>query len=129
MKNIQEQFTPCEQSLKLKELGFDEECLMYYDENKIIKYCPHWFNNSNLINSDINISAPLWQQVFDWFREEYNIDSNIEPLGINKRFYSIYIVFKDNEEIKGDGSLYDKYEEAQLALLDKLIEIVEQQKK
>lgn len=63
---IQNQFCSYEIALKLKELGFDEECLTSFD--------PGWNfnvpsgrtkNNSNFPNENITnqkCAAPLWQQ-------------------------------------------------------------------
>jgi hypothetical protein len=120
MKN---QFIPYEQALKLKALGFDEECLGYYDGSKtpMVKLTKH-----------STISAPLYQQAFRWFREKYNIEHNNRPVkqfdNDNKnREISFFIdgIFISNLRVTGQYT----YEEAELACLNKLIEIVEQQKK
>ncbi len=73
-----EQFATYEISLKLKELGFNEECLAIYI-NLVLKpiiqkpisgefnYKFKSVRNSVIVNSE-NCSAPLWQQVIDWLR-------------------------------------------------------------
>ena len=67
---MKEQFVTYEIALKLKELGFDEECCALYRHE-------HLFNTLGFekINSDKQsvIAAPLWQQAIDWFRERYNL--------------------------------------------------------
>lgn len=58
-------FVPYELAVKLKEKGFNEECL------------GSWNPVHGLIIDDevftSNISAPLYQQVIDWFREKHKI--------------------------------------------------------
>lgn len=85
---IQNQFCSYEIALKLKELGFDEECLCTYGiENKSFQRNPSnnmageeieepytWKNS--LIHQSV-MTAPLWQQVIDWFREKKNLNIEI----------------------------------------------------
>ena len=97
---MENQFVTYEIALKLKELGFDEECIASYytniKENNTAKYDVRKKLNASfdynaftdeddsgyIRNSDKEyyISAPLWQQVIDWFREKQNICINIEPI-------------------------------------------------
>jgi hypothetical protein len=130
---LEKQFVPPEPSLDLQELGFNEPCFGYYLNGKLNIFYSTSVNyrinskTKNVFNTDV-FTAPTFSQAFRWFREKYKIDSNIESLGINKRFYSIYVAFEDNKEIKGDGNLYETYEEAELECLKKLIEIVKSKK-
>lgn len=64
MKEIEKQFIPYEQALKLKELGFNEECFGYY--NMINHSGEFKFDIRIWENSDDYIEAPLWQQAIDW---------------------------------------------------------------
>lgn len=85
MKNL---FVPYELAVKFKEKGFDEKCLSFYDvgglyPNEIelvplnIKGCS---NSDGWLKKQIeNCSAPLWQQVIDWLREEKNISIEATP--------------------------------------------------
>ena len=70
---MKEEFVTYEIALKLKELGFNEECFGYYHVNEgyIKGYAFCYSENSS--NSDYSILAPLWQQVIDWFREKYKL--------------------------------------------------------
>lgn len=61
---IQNQFVTYEIALALRELCFDEECLAGYMNNKKFYLKPNYF---------IDIQAPLWQQVIDWFREKFDM--------------------------------------------------------
>ena len=75
---MKEQFVSYEISLKLKELGFDEECLGDY---YIIPSDKTPNPNGEFLGlkyEDVSsytrlVSAPLWQQVIDWFRNKYNL--------------------------------------------------------
>lgn len=74
---MKEQFVTYEIALKLKELGFDEECLAYFNNDKyrdLICTCENGMDGDFTVHhysGDVN--APLWQQVIDWLRENYNI--------------------------------------------------------
>jgi len=120
MKN---EFIPYEQALALKELGFDEPCLEAYDKNGMLYY-----SITDKLVSAVNFNlntpclAPLYQQAFRWFREKYQLHSTITS--ISQESWQWHIT-KPGESL---GKLYDEdfynYEEAELACLDKLIEIV-----
>lgn len=73
-------FVPYEIALKLKELGFDEPCLytVILEDGVRPVYNGHqmeWIDWNNFIpttNTSVGkcyTSAPLYQQVIDWFRE------------------------------------------------------------
>ena len=121
---MSKEFVNYEQSLELKELGFDEPCLMYYDYS--------W----TLIESGVyECKAPLYQQAFRWFREKYNIQATIEPTKDQHRFelgfnYWIWDTktgeewFTEPKDRPAGDYVFDTYEEAELECLKKLIEIV-----
>lgn len=91
---MEEQFVTYEIALALKELGFGEPCLAYWvnheytAEKEVLVWetVPDCDYNSV---SDSETSAPLWQQVFDWFSDKYNLSINIFPISSNRWFYSI----------------------------------------
>jgi len=72
---MKKQFCSYEICLKLKELGFNEECFGYYrKEEDLMIYLGTY--NSNMNKPDMHgkyCAAPLWQQAIDWFREKYNL--------------------------------------------------------
>jgi hypothetical protein len=133
---MNKEFIPYEPALALKELGFDEPCFGRY-------YCKESYSMLNpnsgetelvfefgqyIKQTEITILAPLYQQVFRWFREKHNIEGFIVPLiserkGISfeERVYEALIIFKGNKKIKPG---FKTYEEAELDCLIKLIEIV-----
>ena len=123
-------FVPHQEALELKELGFDEPCFGYYEpngeldyiENHILKDFPYLAKNSEW--QDL-VAAPLYQQTFRWFREKYNLDHEINK---HKNFESFMCRYGQNGlyEIIEEG--IETYEEAELACLKKLIQIVKENK-
>ena len=67
---------PFELAKNLKAKGFDEICLRYYLKNKniIINGCDKFHEGFNYNTIETRISAPMYQQVVDWFREKHNIE-------------------------------------------------------
>jgi hypothetical protein len=121
---VQRDFIPYEQSLKLKELGFDEPCLgkFYYNHLEI---GGNWRNDDFKEDPDIFISAPLYQQVFRWFRNKYGIDFSINTIysRYNENTSKKYSGVIDTKTMYTNVGFYDTYEEAELECLNKLIEI------
>jgi hypothetical protein len=129
---MNKEFIPYEQALALKELGFDELCfahfVKHYDEIKCIlnsdDFDEWWTNNSD----NLDVTAPLYQQAFRWFREKYDLFGCIDlhtstPIHWYIRIDDIikndYIYHSEDYNLK-----YNTYEEAELECLKKLIEIV-----
>jgi hypothetical protein len=115
---MNKEFIPYEQALALKELGFNEPCLGFY----------RIFSDGDIellinSNSDMrNLEAPTFSQAFRWFREEHRLSSWIYNSDTNKYFYSI---LQNGRIVKATESSIT-YEEAELACLKKLIEIVKE---
>ncbi len=122
------EFVPYDRALKLKELGFDEPCFVLYkaSNNNQLAYAPHGITtNSQLSQGDSNnIAAPLFQQAFRWFRENYHIIGEPKYKGglTTKTSWYDYIIYS-NIDWKEDNKQYKTYEEAELACLDKLIDL------
>ena len=117
---MKKEFIPYEQALALKELGFDEPCLTSYNENgKIFKV---WENE--IVMGITKCSAPLYQQVFRWFREKYGLYSwTTMELGNKSTF--CWVLSGEHTSTQY-AAYFHTYEEAELACLKKLIEIVKQ---
>ena len=109
-------FVPYEQSLELRELGFDEICLTHYWGNDILNEAyGGWMKNSNTKY----VMSPTWEQTFKWFRDNYNLIGLVEggyDNGKNIFTYVIWDGFKDNMI----DEYFDTYEEAQLKCLIQL---------
>jgi len=125
---MNKEFIPYEQALELKELGFDEECLGLYNKNgDVLPLKPYTSENK----------APLYQQAFRWFREKYCLQHEIIRAGSKHWLLTIIEIDKVTENSIFNGNRYElddeiepnTYEEAELACLKKLIEIVKQSKK
>ena len=116
---IEKKFIPYELALELKQLGFDEPCLSYYDkEEKLCRSLLEYpiINSKNGFHHSHNIiTAPLFQQAFRFFREK-GIYFEIVTIEVNKEYENHFQGFFT----KG----YITYEEAELACLKKLIELV-----
>lgn len=146
MKFIKD-FIPYNEALELKELGFDEPCFGYYDSkstltvstNKTVVKDWVWIDNS-LIPIDMTL-APLFSQAFRFFLEKYDLDYSLLPESssgyklldrtYNIVIYKYYVNMNVQAEIvRIDGKIarYNKREEAELACLKKLIEIVKQKR-
>jgi hypothetical protein len=120
---MEKEFVPYEQALALKELGFDEECLMYWNyygttkikQVQLLSSIDDWSQNY--------VEAPLWQQAFKWFREKY---SYVVP--IEEKWFSNTNTTKYQFRCPVTDELfkYDTYEEAELECLIKLIELCKQ---
>ena len=127
MKNL---FCTHNQSLALKELGFDIPCFAYVytgdTGNNVDRYEETEPSRAINFNHDLLcISQPLKSQVFEWFRDNYNLIScirtNIYGCTIDEQEFYYEIV-----SVRGVGSysLYNKFEEAESECIDKLIEMV-----
>ena len=113
------EFVPYELAVKLKELGFDEPCFGYYDNGVFI----FWYDSKQETELLLNCTAPTFSQAFRWFREKYDLPSNLELLEIGWD----YVIYLDDggEDIDYGDAPFKTYEEAELACLNKLIEIVQ----
>ena len=124
---MNKEFIPYDQALELKELGFDERCFGFYNPRHEISKEPLYehtggtFDNYN--RTDYLVSAPLYQQAFRWFREKFESTIHIYQYQDTQRWdFDVYDNTPEEEDF-GNPS-YDTYEEAELACLKKLIEIV-----
>jgi hypothetical protein len=115
MKN---EFIPYESALELKELGFDEPCF-------------GWFSSDGTLVKEVTEKtdftlAPLYQQAFRWFREKHGLDCFIDRGGM-KGIYHAFVGGSEHGFLYGNNGNSPSeftYEEAELACLKKLIEIV-----
>ncbi len=106
MKN---EFVSYEQAVALKELGFKESCLAFYN-GKFLESSDYDFDCGTSKDIGLCIVAPIYQQAFRWFREKYDL--------------FISITHYENGYSINDLRRFDTYEEAELACIKKLIEIV-----
>ncbi len=129
---IEQEFVPYEEAFALKELGFNEPCLGYYlcrnsafgiDDLEITTEC------IDLVRYDYaSCVVPTFSQAFRWLLKNYNLYGIIIPtITMNWTFKTMTVV-EDIMEVPPykhvDANGYKTPEEAELACLSKLIEIV-----
>ena len=132
-------FTLYQEAFELKQLGFNENCIATYDEDRDFDL-QDFEQNYDTFPPQI-ISSPTYSQAFRWFREKYLLEGlvlpqdrrNPDPLPI---YFTAVISYEgekmtelfnsSNPSKPKDFLHYYKYEEAELACLRKLIEIVKE---
>ena len=136
-------FVPYQPSLDMKELGFDEPCLMFWIDKNNWGVLPQpgyynngfkWCNQNFFIFSkqeNVNLTRPTFSQAFRWFKEKYGIFVSIVPnkYGNLDSFIGwIYIPLNGStKDIDVGGRKgFNTPEEAELACLIKIIEIVKE---
>lgn len=130
-------FVHYEQALALKELGFNETCFGGYlkDTGELwIGYVKS--QGGEQFNREYHILAPLYQQVFKFFRERHNplehtiIRISDQPYDKGKiRKYLGHIWLQPHQR-KGLGTISSEtYKEAEIGCLKKLIEIAQKENK
>lgn len=106
------EYLPYKIAKNLKEIGFDEPCIFYIDENEnefIYDYKVHPNEFIELCGGNV-IKTPLYRQAFRWLRNNYKI-----KLLISDNYFWIH----------GNGSSETKsYEEAEIKCLEKVIEMI-----
>jgi hypothetical protein len=142
MNNLKKEFVLYGEALELKELGFDEPCFGWFNTNNndSLALCDLFgFLNELTIRDfhknsiDDKVSAPTFSQAFRWFRENFGLfSSEVYDRGLDNgklpiiHSYSFRILNLNNfKDFYGDT--FKTYEEAELACLKKLIEIVKQE--
>jgi hypothetical protein len=114
---MEKEFVDYETTLELKELGFDEPCFGHYIE---LKNPQEGLLQIGL--SDNFLQAPTYSQAFRFFREKYDMFSHLDKNAYSKYYYDIH----NRGEIFFDEEYFNTPEEAEIACLTKLIEIVKQ---
>lgn len=142
---MEKEFVPFKLAVKLKEVGFDEPCFYYFNSSENNQLWQDtdggYYRNSVIGVSNLlwdvtfdngNVSAPLWSQCFDWFREKHNLTAEQSVDTYRRRtdkkwMYSITWLNEDAMYMNSKIT-YTTYEEARQACLEKLIEIVESER-
>lgn len=133
-----EDFVTYEQAAILKELGFDWECNHYYDNDfSFQEYTQTYLTNYANWNKQYDdfhiISAPTLAQARKWLGEvkDVNIVANFKfKKGQVK--YSWYIVTDNGDRGICDSvenSMYDTYEQALSAGIDRALELLKEENK
>lgn len=121
---MEEQFIPYEQALELENLGFDEPCFACYLDDKYlnIQYCKKQFHFHGQV-----VSAPLWQQAFDFFRYNYKMESSVSYAFENPKLPLYYSVVTKPGFTFIKSKEFSIYDEARLECLNTLIRLCKDQ--
>jgi hypothetical protein len=134
---MEKEFIPYSEALALKELGFGKPCLGYWSDwgtqEPFLLTCELGTEKEScsIRRKNFLCSAPTYSQAFRFFREKYSLQHKIWSGKIRTVFYGYDILiiqyqkYLINNSQNGGGDCdYDTYEEAELACLQRLIEIV-----
>ena len=129
---IEKEFAPYEEALALKELGFDEPCLGFYNHQKLLILMAQeeeleisTYQNS-WVPLGMQYASPTYSQAFRWFRENYKL----EPEILSDMMGYVCSIVDRNKPLKtslSPSNLFQTYEEAELACLKKLIELANEE--
>jgi hypothetical protein len=156
MNDIQKEFVPYEEALELEQLGFDESCFTHSKHKKKCEYheqpggCPlpniHCNYPDCTVDESIeSIPLPTYSQVFRFFRDKHSLYVHSVPEfyldGINFNWQILWRIPKERWDKDKDGRVrtfttgtlwygdngeYPTQEDADLAILRKLIQLVKQ---
>ena len=106
-------FLPYQESLLMKNLGFDSECIGGYSGETLVIATQDGFE-------DVDCKAPKYTQAFNWFKEHHDLShaSDLDYKG--KGFCSI--IRLDGEDV--GRVIADTYEELQLRCIREFIDIL-----
>jgi hypothetical protein len=119
MKN---EFLPYQIALDMKSIGFNEPCFAFYNNAEPTPYVKQDFNDELREIYIGDFEAPIYRQVFRWFREKYNLISSVAAIYKDETRtdfeFRYYIQGYEDEEL-----FYETYEEAELECVKKLIKL------
>ena len=145
---MKKEFVPYIESLELKELGFDEPCIKEYHLEELLNNSTgDEIKNSELIKlygESCVIAAPLYQQAFRWFIDNYGLDCSFEDNIVedeNDNEIQMWEFFIYKTKQKSDNKLMDfcsnnfhtyiesyTIEQAELECIRQLIKIAKEKK-
>ena len=123
MKN---EFVPYNEAVELKGLGFDEECFRYGDSDSSYIDTPSSIEERMINPFNKTIKIPTFSQAFRWFREKHDLHSCVAPVYEDEISKVIVYWFwiQGFDSFEDEDINYKTPEEAELACLQKLIQIV-----
>ena len=115
---MEKEFVPYAEAFELRDVGFDEPCICGYSKSteQLETY------SRFLVTKDsFTVDAPTFSQAFGWFREKYNLH-----IGICHSVNGKFDCWTNDGQLLENGKYCDfnTYKEAELACLEKLIEII-----
>ncbi len=141
---MRENFITYEQALALKELGFNEPCLLeeYFEDSQCVSewayeepfkinteldHLTDKFNADDDEHYEYSVAVPLKSQVFKWFREVHKIHGSYGTTSDSREEINGYCIsnFIDgNRNYLHINWEVGTYEESESACIDKLIELI-----
>jgi hypothetical protein len=132
---MSKEFLSYNRALKLKQLGFDEPCFGYHYtlNGKDWKFADnhkyHEIDDQLVIGANFTLLAPTFSQAFDWLLDKHSLYAIVIPTVTMHWTFKTMTVVQDMVEVPPykhvDAHDYSTKKKAELACLDKLIEIVE----
>ena len=139
---MEKEFIPYDLAFRMKAIGFKENCYRVGNPNGAI--CWRFMDVAGVEGVGIDdillekfdklwwVEIPTYSQTFRWFRKESGIEGFVHK-SIEGNYYFVIKRTGNNESnmyefTKTAPKIFDTYEEAELACLEKLIEIVESKK-
>lgn len=130
MEDLQKEFVPYDFAIRMKQLGFNESRLLCFGAYLGVNLEFELYDKPKYINFGTKgsaCSAPTLSQAFRWFRGK-NYQAEILWRGDFGDFCWKIGKFKYGSHFFSDNG-FKTYEEAELACIEKLLEIVEQKQK
>ena len=122
---MEKEFVSYEMALALKKFGFDEPCFTYYYNitgnlrtNISVNIDNGW---TYLPNKKSITLAPTFSQAFRFFREKYRLEGAIYRLNFK---WASQVFNIETSTYCVSPELFEKYEEAEINSLQKMIEII-----
>jgi len=113
MKKIDNNFIPYKQSIELEKLGFCQDCFAWYNSSGVLIIS---LTEKESANPEVLIHAPLYQQAFNWIRENYELCTFVNFSGLK------YCSGWEDRKFKEYGyKTYETFSEAELGCLNSLI--------
>jgi len=107
---------------QLKEIGFDEECLGCFDEQRVfgftIRSIQKYYKNSK--EDTYSIAVPTYYQVFQWFRTKHKLHSTITWTSTG---YDYYIKVEPTRIINVTH-IHSEYRDAEIACIEYMIKLI-----
>jgi hypothetical protein len=115
---MKKEFIPYELALELKQLGFNESCLAFYN-GKFLESTQYDFDNCSMMDIGQCLLAPTYSQAFRWFRDNGEISEIFSQLLPSNKYKWGFKI----QGVEGITDGFFTYEEAELECLKKLIEL------
>ena len=144
---MEKEFVPYKLALIMRQLGFDEPCFATYRKGAIASKKPFEYDldyhtkvqmqssvipiNSEYIEESGWISAPLYQQAFEWILKKYKLHSfvDIYPTTDEPERCWFMIRYIEKDEIEKEDYMsgwFNNQNDIKTPRLRKLLEIIEQ---